>query len=91
MTRRRPEFGSGKAGAEAAKLEKFSAGVPNGVSPEGVGCRRIPKSAAVRRSLGALEERFVFWGMAQAEPILESRAVYPDKIFRRVLDYFGLF
>lgn len=28
MTRRRPEFEPGIAGAEAAKLKKFSAGVP---------------------------------------------------------------
>ncbi len=37
MTRRRPEFESGEAGAEAAKLKKFSAGVPEDASSLGWG------------------------------------------------------
>ncbi len=37
MTRRRPEFESGEADAEAAKFKKFSAGVPEDASSSGWG------------------------------------------------------
>ena len=37
MPRRRPDFGSGVASAEAAKLKKFSAGVPDDASSLGWG------------------------------------------------------
>jgi len=37
MPRRRPDFEPGKAGAEAAKLKKFSAGVPKEASSLGWG------------------------------------------------------
>jgi hypothetical protein len=37
MPRRRPEFVPGEAGAEAAKLKKFSAGVPEDASSLGWG------------------------------------------------------
>jgi hypothetical protein len=40
MPRRRPEFVPGVAGAEAAKLEKFSAGVPEDASSLGMGAGR---------------------------------------------------
>jgi hypothetical protein len=44
MPRRRPSFGSGEAGAEAAKLKKFSAGVPEDASSLGWGTGRSKNS-----------------------------------------------
>ena len=41
MPRRRPDFEPGAAGAEAAKLEKFSAGVPEDASSSGWGAGEL--------------------------------------------------
>lgn len=60
MTRRRPEFESGEAGTKAAKLGKFSAGVPEDASSSGWGEGGLKICGCPTRS----------------EPIFESRAVY---------------
>ena len=67
MTRRRPDFEPGAAGAEAAKLKKFSDGVPANVSLEGVGCRRVQKrwlpDAVRNQFLSSFVYTYFEWGI----------------------------
>ena len=78
MARRRPEFEPGAAGAEAATLNKFSAGVPKNASFLGWGAggtqiqwlpdaaTGVPKNAS-----------FLGWGVAQNQLFKHERYMTP--------------